>query len=615
MCLKYIYQFDKLGTVGRLGILLIFPAIANILSIANAKLADQLQQNFGSGLIQMIIPIFLVVVGLQFLDETLSWISRRINWVWQSKMRLAIDVERQKKKSNFTIPFIDSEDYDTLNQRIMYSGAGFQSQMNIITNIPNLLRIIINSFFAAGIIFNFNPLFAGIILLSVIPGFSVSFTQQFAMRKNWEKNLTYGRYTSVYGDHFAHYTALKDTKASGSASNMLTVFRDRREWYRMSQYNVWNKYVNIGYVTNVFALFIAFFVEYFVLKEAIAGTILIGQTTLITAQIFRLQNNLKELSWFLPDQYENVIACKYLFLYLNTLENTEKTEGLKAQTDMAKGIEIKNLSFSYPEVKFYEMRKLNEEVDKISEKYFGLKMEESAKETKKKEPFTLQIDSLSIHQGEKVAIVGKNGNGKTTMIQLLLNLYQPTDGDVYILGNNTKDVAQKDLQKYYSVLFQDYANTHLKVHEYIALSEIDNPNIDRVKEAANLATADEFIEKWKDGYTQQLGISFKGVKPSKGQWQKLALARAFYKNAPILILDEPTSAIDAISAKKIYQNLAQYDPAKIYLFVCHNISDILLAATRVLVFDQGKIIGDGTHEELLKTCPLYNELYQSEKGV
>ncbi len=615
LCLKYIYRFDRLGTAGRLGILLLFPAIANVLSIANAKLADQLQQNFGTGAMSIILPIFFVIVGLQILDETFDWISRRINWVWQSKMRVLVDVERQKKKSAFTIPFIDSEDYDTLNQRIQYSGAGFQSQMNIITNIPTLIRILINSVFAAGIIFSFNPIFSLIILLSAIPTFSISFTQQFAMRKNWEKNLMYQRITGVYGDHFMHYVALKDTKVSGSAFRMLDIFKERREWNRKDQYSVWRKYINITYVANLLAVGVAFFIEYFVLKEAINGALLIGQTTLITMQIFRLQGTLQELSWFLPDQYENVIACKYLFLYLETTENTEKLSGVDLKSEYEKGIQIQNVTFTYPEVKFNEMRKLNEEIDKISEKYFGLKMQESTKDAKKKEPFLLQVENLSMYPGERIAIVGKNGNGKTTLIQLLLNLYQPTTGTVSIFGNDTKETAQFELQKHYSTLFQDYAQSSLKTHEYIALSEIDNPDMDRVKEAAQLATADEFIEKWKDGYTQQLGVSFKGVKPSKGQWQKLALARTFYKNAPIVILDEPTAAIDAISAKKIFENISKIDPSKIVLFVCHNISDIPLAATRVLVFDQGKIIGDGTHNELLKTCDLYKELYQSEKGV
>lgn len=613
-CLRYVYTFDKKGTLGRLGILMLFPLIANFLTIANARLADGLQQNFGTGLLYIIMPVFLVIIGLEILDETFSWLSRSVTWVWQSKLRLLIDVERQKKKSTFTIPFIDSEDYDTLNQRIDYSGSGFNAQINMITNVPTLIRIIINSVFAAGILFAFSPMFMVLTLLSIIPGFSVAFTQQFAMRKNWEKHLTYGRLTSVYGKHFGNYTALKDTKASGSADRILDIFRTRREWYRDENYKVWKKYLNIGYITNLLALAVAFTVQYFVLKDAIDGLLMIGQATLIIAQIFRLQSNLKELSWFLPDQYENVVACKYLFLYLDTKENTENVALPTPTPDLTKGITLQDIQFEYPEVIFKEMRKLNEEIDTVSEKYFGLKKEADTKESKKKESFSLTIPTLSIQPGERVAIVGKNGNGKTTFLQLILNLYQPQKGTIHIFNTQIQHMNQVDIQKYYSMLFQDYAQTDLKAHEYIGLSEIDTPDLERVQWAAKQATADEFIEKWKNTYTQQLGISFKGVKPSKGQWQKLALARAFYKDAPILILDEPTSAIDSISAKKIFENLAQFDPKKILLFVCHNMVDIPLAATRILVFDKGTIVGDGSHKTLLKTCDVYKELYESEKG-
>ena len=104
----------------------------------------------------------------------------------------------------------------------------------------------------------------------------------------------------------------------------------------------------------------------------------------------------------------------------------------------------------------------------------------------------------------------------------------------------------------------------------------------------------------------------KGVKPSKGQWQKLALARTFYKDSPIVILDEPTASIDALSSKKIFQNLAQIDKTKTLILISHNMTDITNFADRIIVFDKGRIVGDGPHAELLKTCPVYKDLYESE---
>lgn len=612
-CLVYVYKFDKKGTVFRLAIVLAFPIIANALSIATARLADGMQQSFGTGVIAALVPLFMVVVGIQIIDEIFTWLRGTVSVVWKNKVGMLVSVERQKKKSTFTIPFIDSEDYDQLHQRIDYAGAGFNSQVQLISSLPEVIRMIINIIFAAAIVFTFSPWMTLILIVSTIPGFAVSFTQSFALRQNWEKNLNYMRYTGIYENHFGNYTSLKDTKAAGSASQILNIFKGRREWALDMHINLYKKYLNIGLLTNLFTLAIGCTIQFFVIKDVVLGTVLIGQATLIIAQVFRLQTNMQELASFLPQQYESVIASKYLFLYLNTPENVEATTLPAAEPQPAEGIKLSNVVFTYPEVKFEAMRKLNAELDTVSEKYFNLKKEQQSSNKEHKESFELSIPNLTIKPGERVAIVGKNGNGKTTFIQLVLNLYPADSGVVSLFGNDVKNLNQSEVQKYYSVLFQDYSQTNLKLHEYIALSEINKPNMERVVWAAKQSTATEFIEKWKDTYTQQLGVAFKGVRPSKGQWQKLALARAFYKDAPIMVLDEPTAAIDSISAKKIFENLATFDPNKILLFVCHNMSDIPLTATRILVFDKGHIVGDGDHKTLLKTCEVYKELYESEK--
>lgn len=612
-CLGYVYKFDKKGTVSRMAIVLAFPIIANALSIATARLADGMQESYGTGVIAALIPLFIVVVGIQIIDEIFTWLRGTVSVVWRNKVGMLVTVERQKKKSTFTIPFIDSEDYDQLHQRIDYAGAGFNSQVQLISSLPDVLKMIINIIFAAAIVLSFNHWMALILILSTIPSFAVSFTQSFALRQNWEKNLTYMRYTGIYENHFGNYTALKDTKASGSSSQILNIFKNRREWALNMHIDLYKKYLNIGFVANLLSLAIGCAIQFMVIKDVVLGSVLIGQATLIIAQAFRLQVSMQELASFLPQQYESVIASKYLFLYLNTAENVEPTTLPAAESQSEKGILLSDVVFTYPEVKFEAMRELNAELDTVSEKYFKLKKESQSSSKEHRESFELSIPHLQIKPGERVAVVGKNGNGKTTFIQLVLNLYPADSGSVSLFGNDVRNLNQDDVQKYYSVLFQDYSQTNLKLHEYVALSDINNPNIERVIWAAKQATATEFIEKWKDQYTQQLGIAFKGVKPSKGQWQKLALARAFYKDAPIMVLDEPTAAIDAISAKKIFENLATFDSNKILLFVCHNMADVPVAATRILVFDGGKIVGDGTHTQLLKSCPVYKELYDSEK--
>ncbi len=611
-CLAYIYKFDKRGTIYRFVLLLVFPVIANMLSLANASLADNLQKNFGTGLMSALTPIFIVIIGIELLDEIFSYLNRNVSWQWRTRLRVLLEVERTRKKVLMTIPFIDSEDNEQFNQRVSLTGDGFSAQLTLISSLPFLISLSVNITFGLYILARFNPWFALITALCSIPSFYVSFTEIFAKRKNFERHLTYQRHTGVYGNQFSNYINLKDSKSSGSMNEMLSIYQERREFILKDQFAIFKKYLNIGLVTNIFTLSVGFLIQYFVIKDVVFGTLLIGQATLVVAQTFRLQGNIKGMAEFLPEQYENVVASKYLFLYLASTENVEKSDAL-VPIKTSEYIEFKDVVFQYPVVRFEAMHTLNDEIDTVSEKYFGLKKLEVEAENKKKDNnFILSIPYLKISKGERVAIVGKNGNGKTTFLQLVLNLYQPQSGTIEIFGNAINELNQSDVQKYYSVLFQDYGQTNFKAHEYIGLSEIHNPDIERVKKAAKLATASEFIEKWKDTYTQQFGVSFKGVKPSKGQWQKLALARAFYKEAPIMILDEPTSAIDAVSAKSIFENLAKVDTEKILIFVCHNMADIPLAATRILVFQDGYIVGDGSHENLLKKCPQYKELYDSE---
>jgi ATP-binding cassette subfamily B protein len=356
---------------------------------------------------------------------------------------------------------------------------------------------------------------------------------------------------------------------------------------------------------------IILFIQFFVIQDVVNGLLLIGQATLIITQLLKLERSVSSLSWFLPSQYENVVTSKYLFLQAETEENVDKVEGANfVQTDDL--IELKDINFKYEDTKFQGLHDLNNEIDSVATKYFGLKKLEVDKKARELTDFNLKIEHLVLKKGEKIAIVGKNGNGKTTFIQLLLNLYQPQSGDIILFGNSLKDLSQKEINDHFSALYQDYAQTSLKTHEYIGFSERNEINIDRVKESAKIATADDFIEKWDGKYEQQLGIYMKGVKPSKGQWQKLALARTFYKDSPIIVLDEPTASIDATSSKKIFENLKNIDKEKTLIIVSHNMTDIAKFVDRIIVFDKGRIVGDGPHAELLKTCPVYKDLYESE---
>ncbi len=218
--------------------------------------------------------------------------------------------------------------------------------------------------------------------------------------------------------------------------------------------------------------------------------------------------------------------------------------------------------------------------------------------------------SLRIKPGDRVALIGVNGAGKTTFVKLLLRFYDPTEGRILINGH---DLRSLDLESWYSligVLFQDYANYHLLTKDVIAVGRTSKiPDIEKVKESAKAAEADTFIAEWEKNYDQQLGSWVGGIEPSIGQWQKLALARTFYRDPRILILDEPTSSIDAEAEAKIFEKLEALPKDRTIIMISHRFSTVR-QADQIVVIEGGKIKEHGKHADLLKKKGTYARLFK-----
>jgi len=257
--------------------------------------------------------------------------------------------------------------------------------------------------------------------------------------------------------------------------------------------------------------------------------------------------------------------------------------------------------------------------NKVKEKKRALKLQKSPKEIRfinvsfkypGGEDFALKDINLTIKKGEDIAIVGHNGAGKTTLIKLLFRFYDPTRGKILIDGKDLKNFNINDWYGHLSVLFQDFAKYNLTLKENIQLGKVNKK--ENIENTLIQAQGKELF-KIKKGVEQVLGSWFEdGEEISIGQWQKVAIARALYRNAPILILDEPTSNIDPQAEYEIFNNLKTLYKKKNLVFISHRFSTVRMA-DKIYVLEKGELIEQGTHDDLLKNNKLYAKFFRIQK--
>lgn len=221
------------------------------------------------------------------------------------------------------------------------------------------------------------------------------------------------------------------------------------------------------------------------------------------------------------------------------------------------------------------------------------------------------LDGLNLRLGpsERIALVGENGQGKTTIVKLITRLYDPTEGRILLDGVDLRDYRIEDLHKEIGVIFQDFMRYDLSAAQNIGVGRIDGALQCEIEDAARKSLADAVIRGLPRGYDQLLGRRFEGgVDLSGGEWQKLALARAYLRDAQLLILDEPTAALDAPSEHEVFQRFAELTKGKMALLISHRFSTVRMA-DRIIVLKSGKIVEQGTHSQLMALGAQYAVMF------
>jgi ATP-binding cassette, subfamily B, bacterial len=316
----------------------------------------------------------------------------------------------------------------------------------------------------------------------------------------------------------------------------------------------------------------------FAIHQTVIGVLSLGTLTLLAGAIAGTNSNIQAvLGTFSSIAGQALFLTDLLEFFSVKPKVFSKPGAMLIPRPIRRGFEFKNVSFSYPGSSKKVLNNIN----------------------------------FRLEPGERIALVGKNGQGKTTIVKLLTRLYEPTAGQILLDGVDIRDYNLQDLWKEIGVIFQDFMRYELPCYENIAMGRIeDRKNSSRIRAAAHKSLADEVIQKLPHHYNQRLGCRFEGgVDLSGGEWQKIALARAYLRDSQLLILDEPTASLDARSEHEVFERFSELTEGKMALLISHRLSTVRMA-DRILVLENGSIAEEGPHEQLIKIGGGYAEMFE-----
>jgi ATP-binding cassette subfamily B protein len=376
------------------------------------------------------------------------------------------------------------------------------------------------------------------------------------------------------------YTVAKEIRLF----NLGNLFSDRFSALRAKIYKqtlaITTKRAIAGFLSQSLAAILMLAAYGFIVYQSIQGILKIGDLFLYYQAFQRGQQALKGVLGGLSALYEDNLFLANLFEFLELKPKISQPVHPKpVPHPMESGIEFNNVSFQYSTTTRQALKDIN----------------------------------LTIKPGEVIALVGENGSGKTTLIKLLCRLYDPTSGNITIDGIDIQNFDITELRRQFSVIFQDYVKYHFTAQENIWLGNTDiSPIDDKIILSARRSGADNVIQSLPQGYDTMLGKWFdQGEELSIGQWQKVALARAFLRDSQLIVLDEPTSAMDPKAEAEVFEGFRQLIKDQAAILISHRLSTVKMA-DRIYVMDKGRIVESGNHEELMQMGGSYAYLFETQ---
>lgn len=494
------------------------------------------------------------------------------------RMQNIFELIAMEKRASFDIAQYEDPKFQDRLQRAFNNGI--YPLINIvdsqIQNLEIFCGIIVGSIAAATIDWRVFVL----VFVTAIPDFWIEVRHGGQLWSIWAKNSTEQRRYQDLRRFFINKISVIDSRLYQAGAKFLADVRKILEKFTEDQLKAehWKTGMKIG--ASILAALGLFVGTAIIINEAIAGLVAIGTVVFAFQTLNRVSGWTSSMLSNTARLLERNLYATDIFSVLDeklVLEYPKNPK--KISFDKAPTVKFENVSFKYPG----------------------------------QEKFALQDVSFVIEPGQKVGLVGNNAAGKSTLVRLLLRIHDPLTGRITINDTDLKEIDIDEWWRYLGVLLQDFTTYNFSVKESIAVgAPSDKINLEVVADSAQKSTSSDFIENLDKKYDHMIGVEFGGIEPSKGQRQKLAIARAFYKGKRFLVLDEPTASIDADSAEVIFREIESLPKTISAILISHNFATIK-RADEIIVLHEGRVVEKGKHAELLSQGGRYAQAFTKQK--
>jgi ATP-binding cassette subfamily B protein len=579
---RLVWQTNRWATIG-LGFLTVGGALLPASQAWLGKLivdgvVASVQGAGGSEQIRTVFFYLILELGLFLLSTALNHARRLIQQLIQLQLANRIRGEIIRKALTLDLSFFEHpEFYDRLQNARRESGY---KPVDLITDTFQIVQNTITLISFAVLLLRFSPWLVIVLLATSIPAFIAETRYSEEGFRLLTRRAPESRRINYLARLLTEDSAAKEIKLFNLGETLLARYMTLFEKFFQEDKSLALRRAVVGFGLGIIAT-LGFYGSYaWIVWHTVQGKISLGDMTLYLTIFRQGQSTFQAILSAVGTIYENNLFMANFFDFLGL--KPQMGAAARRQTlpvSLHRGIEFRGVGFRYPEAEDWALRDID----------------------------------LSLCPGEKIALVGPNGAGKTTLIKLLTRLYDPTEGTILIDGVDIRDLDPLDLRQRIGVIFQDFVRYHLPAAENIGFGQIEAlDRTDQIVESARKSGAHAVIENLPEGYQTMLGRWFHGGHElSVGQWQKIALARAFMREAEILVLDEPTASLDAETEYEIFRNFQELTDGKMAILISHRFSTVRMA-DRIVVIQEGRIAEIGSHEELLRREGIYAHLFSMQ---